>query len=164
MDESQKGPLSASGGAAGTRSRHKGGGHAMPTVTVLPVGRTTVTLDQATDRFLRRDAFEPSTLLAYRRTLQILLDEFDGDRPVTAITSDDLDDLLIGRWGGAAATTFNRHRAALLSFFGWVQQRGWAPTNPGGRVRGPQGPPAHRRRTPGTTSHPGDARAVVAAA
>lgn len=101
----------------------------MSTVTVV-VGRNTVTLDQAADRFLLRDAFERSTRLAYRRTLQILLDEFDGARPVTAITSDDLDDLLTGRWAGAAATTFNRHRAALLSFFGWVQQRGLSPTNP----------------------------------
>ena len=103
----------------------------MGTVTVMPTtGADSVTLGQATDRFLRRDAFEPSTRQAYRRTLQILLDEFDADRPVTAITRDDLDDLLTGRWGKAAATTFNRHRAALLSFFGWVHQRGWTPANP----------------------------------
>lgn len=37
---------------------------------------------------------------------------------------------MAGRWGTCAATTFNRHRAALLSFFAWCTSRGWTAVSP----------------------------------
>jgi integrase len=94
---------------------------------------TVPTLIEATTAFCRRDAFEPATAASYRKTLEALLAEV-GNVGVDQINSDQLETLLHGRWGAAAPTTFNRHRAALLSFFGWTVERAWRADNPVSRV------------------------------
>src|SRR4051794_10481234 len=103
----------------------------MTTVTQLHRAADPMTLDEASRRFLRRDAFEQTTRDTYGRTLATLIDELGADTDVAAVTTEQLeDDLLDKRWAGVAPTTYNRHRAALLSFFGWCIERGWATTNP----------------------------------
>jgi hypothetical protein len=55
----------------------------------------------------------------YGRTLAALVEVVGADADVAAVTTELLeDDLFDVRWAEVAATTYNRHRAALLSFFG----------------------------------------------
>src|SRR3954454_5884563 len=91
----------------------------MSTVTRLHRAAGSMTLADATRRFLRRDAFEPTTRDAYGRTLTALADVVGSEVDVAAVTTEQLEDDLLERWADAAATTYNRHRSALLSFFGW---------------------------------------------
>jgi integrase len=100
-------------------------------MSVAHLPRTTAapTLTEATRRFLRRDAFEPSTRSTYSATLDLLADRVGKQTPVDAITNRQVEDLL-DRWQEKAATTYNRHRAAMLSFFGWCAERQWVVTNP----------------------------------
>ena len=84
----------------------------------------------ASRRFVRRDQFEPNTRLAYTRTLDALATAVGADTTVDTVNTYQLEDLLTDRWGTAAATTYNRHRVALLSFFGWCGERGWTRRNP----------------------------------
>src|SRR3954464_4392094 len=74
-----------------------------------------MTLAEASRRFLRRDAFEPTTRDAYGRTLAALADVLGADAHVAAVTTEQLEDDLLERWADAAATTYNRrarHRCA----------------------------------------------------
>src|SRR5947209_6521919 len=77
----------------------------------------------------------PSRWAAHRRTpasgptLAALTDGLGAGTDVAAITLEQLETLLDGRWADAAATTYNRHRAALVSFLGWCTKRGWAAGN-----------------------------------
>ena len=106
----------------------------MSTVTRLHRAGGTTTLAEASRRFLRRDAFEPTTRDAYGRTLAALADVVGADTDVAAVTTEQLEDELLERWADAAATTYNRHRAALLSFFGWCVERGYTAVNPAALV------------------------------
>lgn len=112
-------------------------------VALLPPTTSAPTLAQATGRFLRRDAFEPTTRTAYAATLGLLAASVGPDTPVDRITEPQVEDLL-DRWQDRAATTYNRHRAALLSFFGWCQDsRKWTVGNPVALIE----PRKVRRRT-----------------
>ncbi|HEV7727482.1 MAG TPA: hypothetical protein VGO74_11200 [Modestobacter sp.] len=103
----------------------------MTTVTQLHRVADPMRLTEASRRFLRRDAFEQTTRDTYGRTLAALTDAFGADTDVAGVTTEQLeDDLLDKRWADVAAVTYNRHRAALLSFFGWCIERGWVATNP----------------------------------
>lgn len=92
------------------------------------------TVAEATSRFLRRDAFEPTTRTSYAKTLRLLADAVGPNTPVSQVTAAHVEHLLHARWADAAPTTYNRHRAAVLSFLGWCVERGWATTNPGRAV------------------------------
>lgn len=99
-------------------------------MTVIALNRTaTLNLGDAIPRFLRRDIFEDTTRRAYGNTLDVLLAALGADVPLAAVTGEQVEDLLTQRWGTAAATTYNRHRAALLSFFGWCTERGYVSVN-----------------------------------
>lgn len=111
-------------------------------VVYLRTDEDVPTLAEAACRFLRRDAFEPSTKKAYERTLTVLTNYF-GDLALYEVTGDELQAFLDHYWAQAAATTFNRHRAALLSFYGWAVSRGWLPSSPAGLTE----PRKVRRRT-----------------
>jgi integrase len=100
------------------------------------------TLAEATRRFLRRDAFEPTTRTTYATTLHLLAARVGADTPVDRITDRQIEELL-DRWQERAATTSNRHRAALLSLFGWCEDRKWIATNPVSLIE----PRKVRRRT-----------------
>ncbi|MGY1738374.1 tyrosine-type recombinase/integrase [Geodermatophilus sp. SYSU D00684] len=106
----------------------------MTAVTRLHRAASPATLAEASRRFLRRDAFEPTTRDAYGRTLTALADVVGADTDVAAVTTEQLEDELLARWANAAATTYNRHRAALLSFFGWCLDRGYLAANPAALV------------------------------
>lgn len=98
----------------------------MNTVPRLHRAAGPMTLAEVSHWFLRRDAFEQTTRDTYGRTLAALIDELGADAGVPAVTTEQLeDDLFDKRWAGVAPTTYNRHRAALLSFFGWCIDRGW---------------------------------------
>jgi len=99
--------------------------------------------EEASRRFLRRDAFEVSTRNAYGRTLAAVGAEVGLGALVSDVSSEQLEDVLERLWGATASTTFNRHRAALLSFFGWCVERDWAVENPARLVE----PRKVRRRT-----------------
>src|SRR3954470_5140972 len=115
----------------------------MTSVTRLHRATGPMTLAEASRRFLRRDAFEPTTRDTYGRTLAALV-EAVAAADVAAVSTVQLeDDLFDARWADIAATTYNRHRAALLSFFGWCLERGWTAANPVALVE----PRKLRRRT-----------------
>ena len=80
-----------------------------------------MTLAEASRRFLRRDAFEPTTRDTYGRTLAAHAEVVGAGTDVATVTTEQLEDeLLDARWADVQATTYNRHRAARLSFFGWL--------------------------------------------
>src|SRR3954452_14270217 len=106
----------------------------MTTVTRLHRAAGPTTLAEASRRFLRRDAFESTTRDAYGRTLAALADVLGADADLAAVTTEQLEDGLLERWSEAAATTYNRHRAALLSFFGCCVERGYLAANPAALV------------------------------
>src|SRR5215218_2703071 len=115
----------------------------MTTVTRLHRAAGPTTLAEASTRFLRRDAFEPSTRDTYGRTLTALIAAVGADTDVAAVTTEQLeDDLFNVRWAERQATTYNRHRAALLAF-GWCIERGWTAANPAAQIE----PRKVRRRT-----------------
>lgn len=116
----------------------------MTTVTPLRRAAGPTPLAEATRRFLRRDAFEESTRVSYGRTLAALTEVVGAEADVAAVATEQLEDDLFPRWDHVAATTYNRHRAALLSFFGWCAQRGWGPAvNPAALIE----PRKLRKRT-----------------
>lgn len=111
-------------------------------VVFMPRTTSMATVFEASRAFLRRDAFEPSTRSAYAATLDMLIGQVGPDTAVDAISERDVSALL-DQWQAKAATTFNRHRAALLSFFGWCLDRRWILTNPVALIE----PRKLRRRT-----------------
>lgn len=71
----------------------------MTTVTRLHRAVDCVTLADASRRFLRRDAFEPTTRDAYGRTLAALADVVGADTDVAAVTTEQLEDELLDTVG-----------------------------------------------------------------
>jgi integrase/recombinase XerC/integrase/recombinase XerD len=120
-------------------------------VRLRPAGANdVVTLLEARTRFLARDAFEASTRTTYAGTLDVVLAALGEATPVTGVTPEELERVLAGRWGtatGTAASTFNRHRAAVLSFIGWCADRGWTSPDLPARVADVVEPRKVRRRS-----------------
>jgi RNA polymerase sigma factor (sigma-70 family) len=78
------------------------------------------TLGQAADAFLARDDLDPQTLRSYGQTLRRLRRSL-GDRvPVRSLTAEQIAQVFTTTWGQAAASTWNRHRAAVRSFAAWA--------------------------------------------
>ncbi|GAA4809171.1 hypothetical protein GCM10023200_53650 [Actinomycetospora chlora] len=59
---------------------------------------------------------------AYGQTVRRLLRGLGGDTPPAAVTGDDVARVLTAAWGGAAAATWNRHRAAVRSLAAWADR------------------------------------------
>ncbi|MEO3973442.1 sigma-70 family RNA polymerase sigma factor [Streptomyces sp. CAU 1734] len=78
------------------------------------------TLAEAADDFLTRDNMDPATARSYGQTLRRLRTALGDRRPVSGLTAGDITGVFALAWGGAAATTWNRHRAAVRSFAGWA--------------------------------------------
>lgn len=93
------------------------------------VGPPPLLTAEAAGRFLRRDRFEPTTRAAYAVTLDALAAAVGSDASVEGVSTETIEGLLTNRWGTAAATTYNRHRAALGSFWRFAVERGWAHRN-----------------------------------
>ena len=78
-------------------ARRTGGGRPLTTVTRLHCAAGPMPLAEATRRFLRRDAFEPSTRVSYGRTLSALIEVMDAEIGVATVTEEQLERLL-ERW------------------------------------------------------------------
>ncbi|MFD7966235.1 sigma-70 family RNA polymerase sigma factor [Streptomyces zaomyceticus] len=78
------------------------------------------TLAQAARDFLGRDDLDAATLRSYGQTLRRLCLALGGQMPLAALTADAVAQAFATAWGGAAAGTWNRHRAAVRSFGAWA--------------------------------------------
>ncbi len=79
-----------------------------------------VTLEQAAREFLGRPGLDAGTARSYGQTLRRLRLALGDRRPVDSLTAADVARVFATSWGGAAAATWNRHRAAVRSFGAWV--------------------------------------------
>ncbi|MEV6965540.1 sigma-70 family RNA polymerase sigma factor [Hamadaea sp. NPDC051192] len=79
-----------------------------------------LTLGQATGEFLRREDLDAQTLRAYAQTLRRLCLAVGEGLPLAELTPDRVAQTFELAWAGAAARTWNRHRAAVRSFSAWA--------------------------------------------
>ncbi|MEV5539334.1 sigma-70 family RNA polymerase sigma factor [Saccharopolyspora shandongensis] len=77
------------------------------------------TLGAAVEEFLARDELNAATIRSYAQTLRRLRLAL-GDRPLAAMTPEQVARVFETAWGSAAAKTWNRHRAAIRSFGAWA--------------------------------------------
>lgn len=93
---------------------------------VLPEASTGSTLGQAADDFLARDDLDAGTIRSYGQTLRRLRLALGDRTPLTELTADRVASVCTTAWQGAAAKTWNRHRAAVRSFGTWTGNGGLA--------------------------------------
>jgi RNA polymerase sigma factor (sigma-70 family) len=79
-----------------------------------------VTLGAAARDFLARDDLDAQTIRSYGQTIRRLCLAFGERLPLTSLTGDSVTRAFETAWGGAAAATWNRHRAAIRSFGAWA--------------------------------------------
>ncbi|GIG67148.1 sigma-70 family RNA polymerase sigma factor [Phytomonospora endophytica] len=77
-------------------------------------------LGEAAASFLAREDLDASTVRSYGQTLRRLAVSLGERVPLSEIGSADVARVFAVAWGGAAARTWNRHRAALRSFASWT--------------------------------------------
>jgi integrase len=96
------------------------------TAAVLPLAAGP-TLGQAAAAFLARRGLDPDTVRSYAQTMTRLCREVGDSRPLAELAPEHVADAFAAAWDGAAARTWNRHRAALRSFTAWASGpgRGW---------------------------------------
>jgi RNA polymerase sigma factor (sigma-70 family) len=78
------------------------------------------TLGTAAQDFLARDDLDPQTIRSYGQTMRRLCLALGERLPVTSLTADAVARVFETAWGGGAAATWNRHRAAVRSFGAWA--------------------------------------------
>ena len=100
-------------------------------------------LTRAAIAFVATGDFTESTRAKYTGTLDKLIDDTDGDLPVSKLTFTGLEKHLRSRYGHAAPATYNRHLATIGSFLSWCVDHELAATNPAERIK---------RRKPRTTT------------
>jgi site-specific recombinase XerD len=101
-------------------------------VVAFPSPADRTPLATAVDRYL--DSIPTKTTRAsYAETLARLVDLAGADRPVDALTPEELA-AVMDRWNDAAAATWNRHLSALTSFTAWAQRQELLATNPARRL------------------------------
>jgi hypothetical protein len=79
-----------------------------------------VTLATAARDFLDRDDLDTATVRSYRQTLRRLCLAVGGGTALATVTAEQVARVFATAWGTAAATTWNRHRAAIRSFSTWA--------------------------------------------
>ncbi len=97
-----------------------------------------VTLAEAADAFLSSPrAASPNTRRAYAGVIDRLAAELGPGRPLAAVTGDEVAAALRRLWGSRAPATWNRNRAAVVSWLNWCASRKrWpAPQLPGDAER-----------------------------
>jgi len=108
-----------------------------PTVTAIRGGAVTVA--GAADAFLSSPRAEsPNTRRAYAGVLDRLAAELGPGRQLAAVPGDEIAAALRRLWGGSAPATWNRNRAAAVSWLNWCAQKKRWPA--------PQLPPDAERR------------------
>ena len=78
------------------------------------------TLAGAAREFLARADLGPATVRSYGQTMQRLRRSLGDELPLSALTADQVERVFTTAWSGAAARTWNRHRAAIRSFGAWA--------------------------------------------
>jgi hypothetical protein len=105
----------------------------------VAVTAAAVTLAAAADEFLSSPrAASPSTRRAYAGVLDRLAAELGPGRQLAAVPGDEIAEALSRLWGGCAPATWNRNRAAVVSWLTWCSQKKRWPA--------PQLPPDAERR------------------
>ncbi|WP_433361633.1 DUF6596 domain-containing protein [Actinoplanes sp. CA-142083] len=74
------------------------------------------TLGEAVSAFLSRDDLDAASVRSYRQTFERLSRALGESLPLDELTAERLAEVCTTAWGGAAAKTWNRHRATLRSF------------------------------------------------
>lgn len=92
--------------------------------------KATAGLSTLVDRFLAASDFTPTTCRVYGVTLAALVDDLGTETSITAITTDEVEDHLHRRYRDGAASTFNRNRATIRSFFQWAIRKKLVDENP----------------------------------
>lgn len=87
---------------------------------IAVTGAPARTLGDAAQEFLQRDDFDVATIRSYGQTLRRLCLTLGDQLPLASLNADDVARVFAMAWGNAAATTWNRHRAAIRSFGTWV--------------------------------------------
>ncbi len=82
-----------------------------------PDPRSGPALGAAVATFLRRCT--PSTARSYAQTLHRIRRDLGSDLPVADLTPEAVARVVTTAWAGAAAATWNRHRAAVRAFAAW---------------------------------------------
>jgi integrase len=82
------------------------------------------TVRQATDAFLAVQR-AVTTTRTYTGTLDRLTLHLGPDRPLAAISSDELDHAVTVLWGPRAPRTWNRQVATVRSWLSWCRRTGW---------------------------------------
>ena len=112
--------------------------HKPPSGDVIAVRGGAVTLAEAADAFLSSPrTASPNTRRAYAGVIDRLAAELGPDRPLAAAPGDEIAAALRCLWGNRAPSTWNRNRAAVLSWLTWCASRKrWpAPQLPGDAER-----------------------------
>ncbi|MGB3443745.1 MAG: DUF6596 domain-containing protein [Actinophytocola sp.] len=81
---------------------------------------TAPTLAGAAREFLGRADLGPATVRSYGQTMRRLRRSLGDELPLSALTADRVEQVFTTAWSGAAARTWNRHRAAIRSFGAWA--------------------------------------------
>jgi integrase len=106
--------------------------------TVTTIGGGAVTLADAADAFLSSPRVaSPNTRRAYAGVLDRLAAELGPHRQLAAVPGDEIAAALRRLWGGRAPATWNRNRAAVVSWLNWCagKKRWPAPQLPGDAER-----------------------------
>jgi len=82
------------------------------------------TLGHAIDAFLTQPR-AATTHRTYTRTREHLTRQLGHDRPLRAVTDEELAEAVEGLWGERAPRTWNRHVATIRSFLSWCRRHGW---------------------------------------
>lgn len=78
------------------------------------------TLAKAVEAFVRDYPEADTTEESYALTLRRCAKTLGEDRPAAAVDGEDWHDALIELWGRRSANTWNRNRAAVKTFLGWL--------------------------------------------
>jgi integrase len=87
-------------------------------------------LEEAVDAFLTRPDLAPSSRRSYTQTVRRLLRALGAGRDVGSLASDEVAAVVRQAWGALGPATWNRHLAALHSFFGYCRRSGWVLEDP----------------------------------
>jgi RNA polymerase sigma factor (sigma-70 family) len=86
----------------------------------MPADEPCLTLAEAARDFLARDDLDAGTVRSYGQTLRRLRLALGDQMQLASLRADQVARVFTTAWGGAAATTWNRHRSAVRSFGAWV--------------------------------------------
>ncbi len=111
-------------------------------------GRTTLALGPGVEEFLAMADLLDSTKAVYRRSLKPLIEAVGEWSSLDSVRRSDIEGHLRHHFGSMAPDTFNRHLAAIRSFFAWAEDSGYVGASPAERIarrRSRRSPAAERQ-------------------